>query len=110
MNMNLILLNKVKGDAAIIYQYFYTLVLIKELGLDQNTTSINKTYIQVNKAINQIISDHTTFLKKENLEVNEENKKILNICWTPKLHKHSPKARFIITKPKCSIKPLSRWE
>lgn len=28
---------------------FYTLLLIKELGSDQNTTSINKTYIRMNK-------------------------------------------------------------
>ena len=27
----------------------YTLLLIKELGSDQNTSSINKTYIQMNK-------------------------------------------------------------
>ena len=30
------------------WQSFYALVLIKELGLDQHTTSLYKTYIQIN--------------------------------------------------------------
>lgn len=31
----------------------YALLLLKELGLEQNRTSINQTYIQVNKTNNQ---------------------------------------------------------
>lgn len=55
---------------------FYALLLIEGLNLDQNITSTNKTYFQVNKPNNQVISDHTTFPKKKLvLEVDEENKK-----------------------------------
>ena len=83
-------------------------MLIKELGLDQNTTSTNKTYIKVNKTNNHVISDHTTFFKsKFNLKVKKENRKVSNIYWTPKLHKHSSKARYIIAAPQCSVKSLS---
>ena len=53
----------VKVKVTCICQRFYALVLTKELGFDQNKTSINKTYIQVNKPNNQVISDHTTFLQ-----------------------------------------------
>ena len=44
--------------------------------LDYNTTSINKTYIQVNKTNNHVIFDHTTFLKDQfNLEVDEKKER-----------------------------------
>ena len=64
--------------------------------LNRNITSTNKTYIQVNKSNNQVISDHTTFLKYPNVEVYEENKNLPNIYYTLKLQKHPTKARFII--------------
>lgn len=56
-------IDKANGNVAFIWQWFYVLVLIRDFGLEQNTTSLNKNYIQVNKTINQVISDHTTFLK-----------------------------------------------
>ena len=58
-------------------QRFYALIFTKELGLDQNITSFNKTYVQVNKSNIQVIFDHTTLLKnKFNLEVSQENKEL----------------------------------
>ena len=33
------------------------------IGLHQNTTRADKIYVQVSKDDNQVISDHTTFLK-----------------------------------------------
>ena len=55
---------------------FYALLLIEGLDLDQNINSTNKTYFQVNKPNNQVISDHTTFPKKKLvLGDDEENKK-----------------------------------
>ena len=50
------------------------------VGLDQDTSNINKTYIQVNKTNNQVICDHTTFLKNTfNAEVDEETNKLPDI-------------------------------
>ena len=44
--------------------------------LDLNITNLNKTYIQVNKPNNQVIFDHTAFLKnKFILEIDEEKTK-----------------------------------
>ena len=58
-------------------QRFYALILTKELGSDQNITSFNKTYVQVNKSNIQVIFDHTTLLKnKFNLEASQENKEL----------------------------------
>lgn len=35
-------------------------------------------------------------------------KKTTNIYWTPKLHKHPSKDRFITAALQCSVKPLSK--
>ena len=76
-------IDKAGGNVAFICQQFYALVLIKELGLDHNNTATNKTFILLHKTDNQVISDHTSFLKsKLNLVVDEENKKFPNIYWT----------------------------
>ena len=76
-------------------------MLIKELGLDQNTTSTNKTYIQVSKTNNHITSSHTTFLKsKFNLKVKKEK--------LHELHEQFSKARYIIAAPQWPVKSLSK--
>ena len=101
--------DKANGNVAIICQQFYALVLIKELGLDHDNSGTNKNYIPVHKTNYRVISGHTTFLwNKFNWEVDEGNKKLPNIYWTPKLHKHSSTARFIIAAPQRSVKPLSK--
>ena len=88
---------------------FYALLLIEGLDLDQNINSTNKTYFQVNKPNNQVISDHTTFPKKKLiLEVDEETRNPLKNYWKLKLFKHSSKARLIIAAPQCSSKTLSK--
>ena len=72
----------------------------KETGL--RCFSVHKTNIQV-------ISDHAIFLRgKFNLEVEEENKKLPNIYWTPNLHKHTSKVRFIIAALQCYVNYLSK--
>ena len=53
-----------------------------KLDLVQNISSINKTYFQASKSNNQVISDHTIFLKnKFEIEVDEENKKPPKNSW-----------------------------
>lgn len=73
------------GNITFIYKGFYAAVLINE------------------------ISNYSIFLKsKFNLEVSEENKKVPNICWAPKLYKNPSKARFLIILPQYSNKSLSK--
>lgn len=75
--------------------------------MEHNNTDKNKTYIPVHKNNNEVISGHTTFLgNKFNFVVDEENKKLPNIHWTPKLHKHLFKVTFIKIALQCSFKPL----
>ena len=71
---------------------------MKELGLDHNNTGTNKTDIPLHKTNKKLPVTTLSF------EVaSEENKKLPNIYWIPKLHKHLPKARFIISAPQCSL-------
>ena len=92
-------INKANNVAFICLQFF-PFVLINKLGLDQNTISASKTYIQVNKTNNQVISNLILFVKnKFSLEVDGENKKLPNIYRTPKLHIHLFKFWFIIATP-----------
>ena len=73
-------IDKANGNIASIFQQFYALALIKELGLDFNNIVTNKTYFPVHKTNNQVISGNTTFLtNKFNLAVDEEKKKLPNI-------------------------------
>ena len=77
------------NNVAFICQQFFPFVVINKLGLDQNTISASKTYIQVNKTNNQVISNLILFVKnKFSLEVDGENKNFPNIYRTPKLHIH----------------------
>ena len=88
---------------------FYALLLIEELDLDQNISSTNKTYFQINKPNNQVISDHTTFPKKNLFQkLMEKTRNPLKNYWILKLFKHSSKARFIIATPQYSSKTLSK--
>ena len=105
-------INKVNWNVAFTWQRFYAFVLINKLGLViklKKAYTRNKTYNPVQKTNNHVISGYTIFLiNKFNLVADEENKKLPNIYWAPKIQKHPSKARFIIAAPQCSVKPLSK--
>ena len=57
-------IDQCNDSVAFISQRFFALVLTKRLGLNQNITSTNKIYFQINnKNNNYVISDNTIFLK-----------------------------------------------
>ena len=58
-------IDKANGNVAFICQQFCALVLMKKLALGHNDTGTNKTYIPVHKTNNQVISDHTIFLRNK---------------------------------------------
>ena len=79
--------------------------------LDQSTTKICSAKISVLKvddANGNIAFICQRFYGLFLLEVDEENKKLSNICWKPKLRKHSSKATFIIVALQCFVKTLSK--
>lgn len=78
-----------KADVKIgfISNWFYAVVPIKELCLDYNSNGTNITHIPVHLTKKQVISGNTRFSRKKfSLVTDEENKKLPNNYWIPKLH------------------------
>ena len=102
-------IDKATNNIAIICKRFYILTLLKELGLQNDSDGVTNTYeLCADIEESDLFNNHSNFLKKLNLKITEDNKRLPNIYWLPKLHKKPTKARFIIAAPKCSIKPLSK--
>ena len=57
-----------------------------------NVKIITSTNMKTNKAVNVIVLDNASFLNNNlDLKVNEINRTLPNIYWTPKLHKNTAK-------------------
>ena len=57
-----------------------------------NVKTITSTNMKTNKAVNVIVLDNASFLNNNlDLKVNEINRTLPNIYWTPKLHKNTAK-------------------
>ena len=54
-----------------------------------------------------IVNTHGTFMKSLGIELSEEDKRLLYLYWTPKLHKSPVKHHFIAGFSKCTTKEFS---
>ena len=102
-------IDKAAGNVAVICKKFYAIILMKELGLIDNTLS--STYVTVNeKTAEEIINKNVSDLKRKfNInKVDKDHLRLPQMHWIPKLHKSPIKARFIVASPKCSVKSLSK--
>ena len=100
-------IDKATGNVAVICKRFYAMVLFKELGISESSTT--KTYKKFRTSIKTVVNNQKNVLKKKfNLDVSAENECLPHIYWLPKMHKNPCKFRFIIAAPKCSIKPLNK--
>ena len=100
-------IDKASSNISFVCKRFYASVLVKELGLDGVEGC--PTYEKIERPVANIVSDDVENLKDRfHLNVAEEEKKLPQIYWMPKLHKNPIKFRFIIAAPSCSIKPLSK--
>ena len=91
-------IDKATNNIAIICKRFYILTLLKELGLQNDSDGVTNTYeLCADIEESDLFNDHSNFLKKLNLKITEDNKRLPNIYWLPKLHKKPTKTRFIIS-------------
>ena len=80
----------------IICKWYYIESLIKELGLDNCSTSTgNSTYTSCQMSSEDIVNTHDTFMKSLGIELSDDDKKLPYLYWTPKLHKSPVKHCFI---------------
>ena len=100
--------DKAPNNIIIICKRYYIETLIKELGLDNSfTTTGNSTYIPCQMSSEDIVNTHDTFMKSFGIELSDDDKRLLYLYWTPKLHKSPVKHRFIAGSSKCTTKQLS---
>ena len=100
--------DKAPNNIIIIRKRYYIETLIKELGLDNCSTSTgNSTYTSCQMSSEDIVNTHNTFMKTLGIELSEEDKRLPYLYWTPKLHKSPVKDRFIAGSSKCTTKQLS---
>ena len=100
--------DKAPNNIIIICKRYYIETLIKELGLDNSsTTTGNSTYTPCQMSSEDIVNTHDTFMKSFGIELSDDNKRLPYLYWTPKLHKSPVKHRFIAGSSKCTTKQLS---
>ena len=100
--------DKAPNNIIIICKRYYIEALVKELGLDNcSTPTRNSTYTSCQMSSEDIVNTHDTFMKSLGIELSDNDKRLLYLCWTPMLHKSSVKHCFIAGSSKCTIKQLS---
>ena len=100
--------DKAPNNIIIICKRYYIETLIKELGLDNSsTTTGNSTYTPCQMSSEDIVNTHDTFMKSFGIELSDDDKRLPYLYWTLKLHKSPVKHRFIAGSSKCTTKQLS---
>ena len=81
-------------------------MLIKELGINNNTSS-NTTYKPISFDKDEIRSNHRSFMTSLSIPSGKESEDLPYLYWIPKLHKTPCKERYIAGSSTCSTKELS---
>ena len=101
--------DKAPNNIIIICKWYYIETLIKELALDNcSTTTGNSTYTSCQMLSEDIVNTHDTFMRSLGIELSDDDKRLPYLYWAPKLHKSPVKYRFIAGSSKCTTKQLPR--
>ena len=98
-------IDKAANNIAIICKRFYVIRLLKEVGALGNP---DPTYQISNENPIDIINNNMELCERYDLTLQEHQKTLPIMYWTPKMHYTPSRARFIVSSSKCSTKPLSR--
>ena len=100
--------NKAPNSIIIICKRYYIETSIKELGLDNcSIPTGNSTNTSCQMSSEDIVNTHHTFMKSLGIELSDDDKRLPDLYWTPKLHKSPVKHCFIAGSSKCTTKQLS---
>ena len=100
----LVPIDKAANNVAIVCKRYYAEVILKEIGIIGTGSN---TYVKANKSAEEIIDENITYTKRLGFEVNDKDKSLPVMYWTPKMHKTPIGARFIIASKSCSTKAIS---
>ena len=98
-------IDKAANNISIICKRFYVLRLLKEVGALGNA---DPTYEISDINPSDLINDDVALCERFGLPLDEEQKTLPIMYWTPKMHYTPSRARFIVSSAKCSTKPISR--
>ena len=98
-------IDKAANNISIICKRFYVMRLLKEVGAIGKS---DPTYeiSDINPA--DLINDDVALCDRYGLTLDEGQKTLPIMYWTPKMHYTPSRARFIVSSAKCSTKPISR--
>ena len=85
---------------------YYFECLIKELGINSNTSS-NTTYKATSFDKDEILANHRSFMTSLNIPAGKESEDLPYLYWIPKLRKTPYKEGYIAGSSTCSTKELS---
>ena len=98
-------IDKAANNISIICKRFYVQRLLKEVGALGNP---DPTYEISDVNPSNLINDDIALCERFGLTLDEEQKTLPIMYWTPKMHYTPSRARFIVSSAKCSTKPISR--
>ena len=85
--------DKAPNNVIIICKRYY--IQIKKLGLDNcSTPTRNSIYTSCQMSSEDIVNTHDSFMKPLSIELSDDDKRLSNLYWTPKLHKSPVKHHF----------------
>ena len=97
-------IDKAANNIAIVCKQFYVMRLLEEIGALGNP---DPTYQLSNENKVDIINNNQELCGRYGLTLQENQKTLPIMYWTPKMHYTPSRARFIVSSAKCSTKPLS---
>jgi hypothetical protein len=98
--------DKASNNIVFVCKSYYFECLIKELGINNNTSS-NATYEPTSLDKDEILANDRSFMTSLNISSGKESKDLPYLYWIPKLHKTPCKERYIAGSSTCSTKELS---
>lgn len=98
-------IDKAANNISIICKRFYVMRLLKEVGAI-GTPDPTYEISDINPV--ELINDDIILCERYGLKLEEVQKTLPIMYWTPKMHYTPSRARFIVSSAKCSTKPISR--
>ena len=98
-------IDKAANNISLICKRFYVMRLLKEVGAIGNP---DPTYELSDINPVDLIDEDVALCERFGLKLDEGQKTLPTMYWTPKMHYTPSRARFIVSSAKCSTKPISR--
>jgi hypothetical protein len=95
---------KAQNNISMRCKKFYIESLLKEVSPDLNK---NSTYLLIHEPLDTILNKHEKDIKTFGFQLPTTQRQLPYLMWTPKMHKHPIKQRFIAISSSCTTKLVS---